>query len=193
MLQTIRAINKQISLTLNNFVRNYWLEKITSVMADAPIFFVPGFLVATWFYWNFKKNDEKKKDLIFIFFAAVGAIITNLIVQQFVEEARPETLVQPLIEHIPDASFPSDHTAVSVAFLSSLYLFGYKKIFWVYLPFVVLMNVSRIAAGVHWFFDVVIWIFVGIFWAFVIRKLRKNEILNKIAYFFVKMARIFRL
>ena len=193
MLQTIWVINKQISLTLNNFVRNYWLEKITSVMADAPIFFVTGFLVAAWFYWNFKKNDEKKKDLIFMFFSAVGAIITNLIVQQFVEEARPETLVQPLIEHIPDASFPSDHAAVSVAFLVSLYLFGYKKTFWVYLPFVVLMNVSRIAAGVHWFFDVIVGVFVGIFWAFLMKKLRKNKILNKIANFFIKLAKIFKL
>jgi len=193
MLQTIREINKQVSLTLNNFVRNYGLEKITSIMADAPIFFVPGFLVAAWFYWNFKKDDEKKKDLIFMFFAVVGAIITNLIIQHFVDEARPETFVQPLIEHLPDASFPSDHAAVSVAFLVSLYLFGYKKTFWVYLPFVVLMNVSRIAAGVHWFFDVIAGMFVGIFWAFLIKKLRKNKILNKIADFFIKLAKIFRL
>ena len=193
MLQIILQINKHISLVLNNFVRNYWLEKITSIVADAPIFFAPAFLVATWIYWAIKQNSEKKKDLIFMFFTVVGAIITNLIIQQFVEETRPETLVQPLIDHIPDASFPSDHAAASVAFLVSLYLFGYKKTFWVYLPFVVLMNVSRIAAGVHWFFDIIIGMFVGIFWAFLMKKLRKNKILNRIADFFIKIAGFLKL
>ena len=103
-------------------------------MADAPIFFAPVFLVSAWVYWTVKHNDEKKKDLIFIFFSIVASILTNLVIQHFVDEARPETFVQPLIDHLPDASFPSDHAAVSFAFLTSLYLFGYKKIFWIYLP-----------------------------------------------------------
>ena len=142
-------------------------------MADAPIFFAPVFLVSAWVYWTVKHNDEKKKDLIFIFFSVVASILTNLIIQHFVDEARPETFVQPLIDHLPDASFPSDHAAVSFAFLTSLYLFGYKKIFWIYLPFVILMNVSRIAAGVHWFIDVLVGMFVGIFWAIILKNLEK--------------------
>jgi undecaprenyl-diphosphatase len=180
-------------LVLNEFVRNYHLNKLVAIMADAPIFFAPVFLLSAWVYWAVKHNDEKKKDLIFIFFSIVASILTNLVIQHFVDEARPETFVQPLIDHLPDASFPSDHAAVSFAFLTSLYLFGYKKIFWIYLPFVILMNVSRIAAGVHWFFDVLVGMFVGIFWAIIFKKLRKNSFLNKIANFFVKLARIFRL
>ena len=193
MLWLIWKINDTVSVFLNNLVIKLHWQKFTAIMADAPIFFAPIFLVSMWIYWTIKLNLEKKKDLIFIFYSIVSAIITNLIIQHIVFEHRPETLVQPLIEHIPDASFPSDHAAVSFAFLTSLYLFGYKKTFWAYLPFVVLMNASRIAVGVHWFFDVIAGMFVGIFWAFMLKKLRKNKILNKIADFFIRIAGFFKL
>jgi membrane-associated phospholipid phosphatase len=48
------------------------------------------------------------------------------------------------MSHIPDASFPSDHTAVSIAFVTALFLSGYKKIAIIFLPFALIMNVSRI-------------------------------------------------
>jgi undecaprenyl-diphosphatase len=59
-----------------------------------------------------------------------------------------------LLDHIPDASFPSDHASVSVAFLTALYLTGYKKVFWAFMPWVILMNLCRVIAGVHWPFDI---------------------------------------
>lgn len=192
-LHTIWQINKFVTLKSLNFVKTYHLEKIVSIMADLPIFFVPVFLVAAWIYFAIKKDIEKKKDLIFMFFSVVWAIVTNLIIQHLVVENRPETFIQPILDHIPDASFPSDHAAVSFAFLTSLYLFWYKKTFWVYLPFVILMNASRIAWWVHWFFDVLVGAFIGIFWAFVFKKLRKNNLLDKVANFFVKLASYFRL
>ena len=174
-------------------VRQFHMEKFVWIMADLPIFFVPTFLVAAWIYYAVKKNNEEKKNLIFMFFSVVWAILTNLIIQHIVVENRPETFIQPILDHLPDASFPSDHAAVSFAFLTSLYLFGYKKIFWIYLPFVVLMNMSRIAWWVHWFFDVLVGAFIGIFWAFVFKKFRKNKLLDKVANFFVKLASYFKL
>jgi membrane-associated phospholipid phosphatase len=48
----------------------------------------------------------------------VLAVIINLIIQQFFFFERPETLITPILKHIPDASFPSDHTSVSFAFLT---------------------------------------------------------------------------
>ena len=189
----IWRINKFISLNSVNFVREYHLEKIVWIVADLPIFFVPTFLVAAWIYYTIKWNIEKKKDLIFMFFSIVWAIITNLIIQHLVIENRPETFIQPILDHIPDASFPSDHAAVSFAFLTSLYLFWYKKTFWIYLPFVVLMNWARIAWWVHWFFDVIVWAIIGIFWAVLFKKLRKNNVLNKVADFFIKVAKFFKL
>ena len=73
------------------------------------------------------------------------AILSNLLIQHIVHIKRPETFIHPILDHIPDASFPSDHAAVSFAFLIAIYLFGYKRIFWIFLPFVLLMDISRIA------------------------------------------------
>ena len=193
ILNWVWWVNEKISLVTNSFVRDYHLTKLVWIMADFPIFFTPVFLVSAWIYWTLKNNDNKKHDLILIFFSVVFSIITNLIIQQIVFEKRPETFVEPLIEHIPNASFPSDHAAVSFAFLTGLYLFGYKKIFWIYLPFVILMNFSRIAGWVHWFWDVVVGAFIGIFWAFIFKKFSHHPILKKVTGFFIKIAKIFKL
>ena len=50
------------------------------------------------------------------------------------------------MSHVPDASFPSDHATVSIAFLTSLFLANYKRIGLIFLPFVIIMNLSRIIA-----------------------------------------------
>jgi len=188
------STNHHVSSSLNSFVRENHLTKFIAPMADLPIFFVPVFLVSSWLYWTFKRqNQEKKQDLIYIFFAMLVAILLNLFIQQIVHIKRPETFIQPILDHIPDASFPSDHAAVSFAFLLSLYLFDYKKVFWIFFPFVILMNFSRIAGGVHWFWDVVAWFVIWWFSAFIIWKFKNNSILKKISWFFLKVASIFKL
>jgi undecaprenyl-diphosphatase len=74
----------------------------------------------------------------------------TLTIQHFIHFKRPEDYLvgagKLLINHVPDASFPSDHATVSFAFLSALLFANYKKIFWIFLPFVILMNISRIIA-----------------------------------------------
>ena len=112
-------INHYISKTLNNFVINNNLEACIGKSSDIPIFFLPIFLIIAWFYWSYKiKNNEKKYDLLNIFYSVVLAVIINLIIQHFFFFERPETLITPILKHIPDASFPSDHAAVSFAFLT---------------------------------------------------------------------------
>ncbi len=192
-MNIIRKINEKISLFLNFFARNYNLQKIIWIFADLPIFFAPVFLVSAWIYFAIKNNDNKKKDLIFIFFSILFSLLTNLVIQHLVIERRPETFIKPLIDHLPDASFPSDHAVVSFSFLAWLYLFWYKRVFWIYLPFVIVMNICRISAGVHWFFDVIVWMFIGIFWAFLFKKYSKNKVFDKIANFFIKIAKFFML
>ena len=111
-------INKNVWTYLNNFVIENWLEKYVTIFADGPIFFLPIFLLWYRIFYTYKnKNDNEKNILIKIFYSAILAVVINLIIQQFFHFDRPESIVKPLIEHIPDASFPSDHAAVSFAFL----------------------------------------------------------------------------
>ena len=157
-------INHIINWWLNNFILNNNLENCIGFFSDFPIFFLPSFLVLVWLYWSFiKQNNEEKNKLIYIFYSVVFAIIINLIIQQFYFEQRPSIFVNTILEHLPDNSFPSDHATVSFTFLISLFFAWYKKISLWYLPFVLLMNFSRIAWWIHWFFDIIAWLIVWIF------------------------------
>ena len=183
-MNTIWDINNSVAIYLNNFVINNHLEKIIWLLSDAPIFFLPVFLLAAWLYWTFKeKNNTQKENILFIFYSIVSAMIFNAIIKIFVTVDRPESLIKPILEHVPDKSFPSDHATVSFSFLFALYAAGYKKTFWLFMPFVVLMNFSRIAGGIHWFWDIIVWMILGLIAVIIIFKNKKNIVLEKLNSF----------
>ena len=185
-------INEFVSSHLNQFVINNNLQTFIWIFADLPIFFLPIFLISLWLYYNFKNIDKKEK-LLYIFYAIFIWIVVNLIIQQFNFEKRPETFITPILKHVPDNSFPSDHAAVSFAFLVALYLFWYKKTFWVFLPFVLVMNFARIAWGLHWFFDVFVWALIWIFSAYFIYKMQNKKYVQSLNKFILKIASFFKL
>jgi membrane-associated phospholipid phosphatase len=75
-----------------------------------------------WIYYTYKNQNINKNNLLFIFYCSFLAIIINLIIQKFIHMERPEEYLKAagnlLMSHVPDASFPSDHAAVSVSFLT---------------------------------------------------------------------------
>lgn len=185
-------MNTVIFQYLNNLSANPIVEALAPLFADLPIFFLPLFLVVMWLYYSYKKSNESYKiTLLYIFYSAVIAIIISLIIQQFVDIDRPETAItgawKLLLDHLPDASFPSDHASVSVAFLTALFLSGFKRLFWAFLPWVILMNLSRVIAWVHWPLDIIVWSIVWILWALISFKLlRGNKFASKLNFFIIK-------
>ncbi len=151
------------------FIFFHWLEfPEIGYLADVPIFFIPIFLVGMWLWYTFKeKNDQKRIDLIHIFYACIIWIIFSYIIKQFVQIERPEMYVEQawnlVMNSLPEKSFPSDHATVAAAFTLSLLYTGYTKVFAYYLPLVILMDVSRVIVGVHWPLDVIMWSLVWMF------------------------------
>ncbi len=193
-MNLIWDINNNIAIYLNHFILNYHLQSIIWFLADAPIFFLPVFFIVSWLYWTFKeKNNDKKKNVLFIFYSVVVWLFFNTLLKLFIFEHRPEWIIQPILSHVPDNSFPSDHATVSFAFLSALYLFGYKKTFWIFLSFVVLMNFSRIAGWIHWFFDIIVWMSLWIVSAFIIYFVQNRKCTKKINNFILKIANLIKL
>ncbi len=187
MIDNIQQFNEFWLVYLNSFATNNTIQTIVWIFSDAPIFFIPIFLFITWIILSCRKNNEKKEDLLFIFYSCVLGIIFALIIQNIIHFDRPENYIKGtwklLLKHIPDASFPSDHATVSFAFLTSLYFSNYKKTFFMFFPFVIIMGLSRIIAWVHWPLDI-IKIFKFIKKLVIIKKI--NTIILKIASF-VKM------
>ena len=195
-------LNKEILIYINSFLQFDFWKNFSYLFSDWPIFFLPVFLVWAWLFWNFKlkkeESVEKKKDLLFIFYSIVFALSTNLLFQRFFHFDRPEWSCpidwKLIIDHYPDASFPSDHATVSFSFLFSLYLAWYKRTFWIFLPFVICMNFSRIMVCVHWPFDILVWVLVWIIWAFLVFKFLKDlKIFEKLNNFILKISSFLKL
>lgn len=188
------SINHNVNEFLTSFIIENNLEKIISILADWPIFFLPIFLVFTWLYFTFKqKNIEKKIDLLNIFYWILLVVIINYIIQSIFFLERPENIVNPILNSIPNPSFPSDHAAISVAFLTWLFLAGYKKIWYIFLIFVLLMNFSRIAGWIHRFFDIIAGLIIWILSALFIFKYKKSKVLEKVNNFILKKIWYFKL
>lgn len=193
---------QEINLAWLQFLNNLWnipiVEKIVFIFADAPIFFLPVFLVSYWLYYNYKRENTSKEKLLLIFYSVVVWITISLLIQQFVDIERPEWHLSNawklLLSHIPDASFPSDHATVSFAFLTSLFIYGFKKYFWIFLPFVIIMNLSRIIAWVHWPFDILVWTIIWIFSAIITyKKIKELKFVKKLNSFIIKLLQCIKL
>ncbi len=194
----IENFNTTWLVFFNNFAQwDFWIE-FFAYIADLPIFFLPIFLVFTWLYYVIKNKNEQKIALLFLLYSTFVALFINIIIQKLVHFDRPETALENsgnlILEHIPDASFPSDHTAVSIAFVTALYLFGFRKIALVFLPFAFAMNISRIVVGVHWPLDVIVGTIIGFLSAiFVYKVVQHFEIIKKLNIQILKIAAFFRL
>jgi len=158
----MQDLNFSIFELLNGLSHYDFIAQISPILADFPILFLPVFLSWMWIYFALTHgNSDKKKGLLHIFYACVVWIIFSYIIKQFVDIERPDMYLEStknmILNRIPEKSFPSDHATVSFAFLTALFYGWYKKVGYVFLPFVLMMNISRIIVGVHWPLDIFVW------------------------------------
>lgn len=183
---------------MNNIADTQQLQTIFWIIADGPIFFLPIFLIVMWLYYVIKNNNEQKKELLLLFYSTLLALLINIIIQNLVHFDRPESVLQGvwnlIMNHIPDASFPSDHTAVSIAFATALLFTGYRKIAYIFFPIAMLMNFSRVISWVHWPLDIIVWTIVWLISGYIIcKKLYNNKYLNNLNDIILKISKFFRL
>ena len=79
----LQDINKEILVSLNSLTNYDFVQVIVICFADAPIFFLPLFLVTMWIYYTYKKQTKvisdlhltknllEKENLLYIFYATV--------------------------------------------------------------------------------------------------------------------------
>lgn len=116
MFDRLFEFNKRLFLILNQLGDIGIVRSAVSVFADAPIFVIPVFLVGFWLYYAKEKNPSGKERLLSVFYATVIAVIFNIAIQRFVHIDRPAEFARSaghfILNHVPDASFPSDHASV---------------------------------------------------------------------------------
>ncbi len=100
----------------------------------------------------------------------IGIIITNLILKNVVDRARPYNssdeyyrwFVEVFNSGLSDKSFPSGHATAAFALVTALFLVGDKRYSWLGFIFGSLMCISRIYLVVHYPTDVIAGALVGI-------------------------------
>ncbi len=104
------------------------------------------------------------------------AFITGRILNMLIESPRPFVVeqIQPLVAHIPDNGFPSEHTLL-VATLAFLIYSKNKNLGILILILAVIVGVGRVLANVHHGIDVLGGITIAAFSVYVAQK-----IVNKI-------------
>ncbi len=115
-------------------------------------------------------------------FAAAGfTVVVSRLISLFYYRDRPfvEFEVNQLLYHIESNSFPSDHAAAAVAIAVMLRLFS-RRVGNLYLVLAAIVCFSRVWIGVHYPFDVLVGIVVGIAAALACyRILEITELYNK--------------
>lgn len=132
MIETLKQLNEQWSINLNSLTQYNIIKEISILFADLPIIIIPIFLIVFWLFYTIHLEKQRKENLLFIFYAVIFGTVINIIIQNLFYIERPQNFLQNswnfLLNHIPNASFPSDHATVSFAFLTSIFLFWYRKI-----------------------------------------------------------------
>jgi len=169
-----------------NIIR--WLVDVNSLFqielikysSDSGVFLVAALLVAYWLYWAYKKDDSHKEDALLIFYSIGFAFIIYMILNNFLPlRPRPETVsaIRPLVDHLPDNSFPSWHAIFAWAAVLAFFIYSRHK-FYPYLVLIVsvFMLVSRILAWVHYPWDILVGFAIGFFGAWFVYYLRESDI-----------------
>ena len=167
-------MNERLFLIINQLSHHSaFLDALMVFCAQYIPFILIAFLV---YLWIFGKTIGRRA----AFRAALsggGALVLARIVGVFHYQALPSVLGigRPLILHVANNSFPSDHVSFSFAIAMSL-LFSGTAIFW---PQAVLLAVlvafARVFVGVHFPLDVLAGALVGTLASFIIHLLRSRS------------------
>ncbi|MBS4174075.1 undecaprenyl-diphosphatase [Bacillus sp. FJAT-49736] len=177
-------MNYQLYQSIHN------LSGHSTILDDLMIFFTNYALViyalcllGIWFLGG---NKSKRMGL-YALGTGIIALAMNFVISKIYYEDRPFVThhVHILIEHAPDASFPSDHATGAFAIAFALWARNRK----IGVPMIILAIItgfSRVWVGVHYPFDVVGSIVVAAIVAFIICKLERflNPIPDAIIKFY---------
>ncbi len=101
-------------------------------------------------------QDKRKDALLFFCLSLPLTFLISIIARKMYFNPRPFTIENftPLIPHLPDNGFPSDHTLLVSAIASGLMYFSKRKVAVGLWLIAILVGISRVYVGVHHLLDV---------------------------------------
>lgn len=110
---------------------------------------------ATLFYVYRQPRERRRKILLCAVITLPVTYVVAKIASQFYYDPRPFVVENftPMIAHINDNGFPSDHTLLSSAVAMTVFFF-HRKLGLLLLGIAFLVGASRVFAGIHHFIDI---------------------------------------
>lgn len=185
MLQTLINLDiKYLNLTQWIINPNSHLQvELIKLLTDSWVILVMILLVWFWLYWAYKKQINYKEIALMIFYSIGFSFIIYMILNQFLPlRPRPESVstIRPLVDHLPDNSFPSWHAIFAGAAIFATFMYQRKKCisYWI-LMFSILMLIARIIAGIHYPGDILVWLIIWLLWAEFVYYYRNSNLFQK--------------
>src|SRR5215831_14413653 len=147
-LQSFRSMDETVVAVLHNWaVSQSPLAGIVEPVAEYGIFVLPVTLLVVWVRAD--GFSEPRSGVLAACMAALIAFGMGLVLEH---PRRPRPFVElgftPLIAHLADSSFPSDHTLTGVALIGPL-LLTLPRVAWSLVSWVLIVGAARVAAGLH--------------------------------------------
>ena len=169
MFDSIVALDTQISLWLRSLViATDSLAPVVRVFSDIEVLLVAVLIVACWLYGVYKREVGFKIAALDIFYTVMFAFALYWVLQFGLPmRPRPESITSltPLINHLPDNSFPSGHAIFAGASVVAIGYFLSMSLSTAYAVLGFCMVIARVIAGVHYFGDILVGVILGALFA----------------------------
>lgn len=171
-------------ITLLNYLRSFidptsaLQVKLIHMGTDIEVILIMVVLVGLWLYGVYKKDNQPKSDALMIFYSIGFAFLIYVILNLGLPfRPRPETVsaIRPLVDHLPDNSFPSGHAIFFGSSVLAAFYYTRSWIAWVLLIAGIYMVLSRVLAGIHYPGDIVAGILVGMTGFYIVYRIRNRK------------------
>ncbi len=154
LLDTLQSLDTDLLNAVRSAVdpNSAWQTALVRTFSDIEVVAFAAFLVGYWLVARFLRNDdvEMKKDALALLYAVLFAFALYWILNfGLPARPRPESVsaIRPLIDHLPDNSFPSGHGIFAGASFAAAWIMLRRRTFALtFLALGVPMLAARVAA-----------------------------------------------
>lgn len=177
----IEELNRRIFLFINDFAGKSFLFDWFAFIGAEYLPFV--FIVLLIYLW-FSNKENSRNNALYATYASLLGLLINFFISLFCLHPRPfmDNIGITLIHHVPETSFPSDHTTFMLSIsITLLFLKETKNIGIIFTLLGLLGGGLRVLCGVHYPFDICGSLIVSITSGVIIISIKKQLIkINKI-------------